>query len=98
MKSARHGNTIPMCVHLLKGRGRGGESCYSDYYSHSQGLVQWCRQGGAYGSICTQSIHQCTLYCNVYLPHVHNTCSYKSIEYVLLAKSPQPAVGMRTSM
>ena len=32
---------------------------------------QWHHQGDAYGLICTQSVHQYTLYCDVYLVHVH---------------------------
>ena len=51
--------------------------------------LQWRRQGGACRFICTQSIHQCTLYCDVYLAHVHVLVAvYLSWVYVLLAKSP----------
>ena len=37
------------------------------FYVTLDTMHQWCRQGDA----CTQSIHQCTLYCDVYLAHVH---------------------------
>ena len=52
---------------------------------------QWHHQGDAYGLICTQSIHQYTLYCDVYLVHVH------VLEAVLFTTSPQPAAGMCAS-